>query len=68
MLCHILLDISFSFSLWFEGSLFSLLHLYYFALFFLKPSLLPQVAGCCVDLHDQWNGTTHGLCASVLRS
>lgn len=34
----------------------------------LKSSLLPQVVGCCVDLHGQWNDITHSQCASVLRS
>lgn len=34
----------------------------------LKSSLLPQVAGRCVDLHGQWNEVMHSQCASVLRS
>lgn len=34
----------------------------------LKSSLLPQVAGCCVDLHGQWNDVAHSQCVSVLCS
>lgn len=29
---------------------------------FLNSSLLPQVVGCCVDLHGQWNDFTQPVC------
>lgn len=46
--------------LWFEGSLsFVLMTL---LPSFLNSSLLPQVAGCCVDLHGQWNDITQPVC------